>query len=52
MRIKLALQIGDIQSLYEMLNLQIPVKCKVAMFLVHQFETLDFNFIEIVDKEE
>lgn len=22
------------------------------MFLVHQFETLDFNFVEIVDKEE
>ena len=51
-RTKLALKSGNIDSLYSTYKISIPIKCKVAMFLVHQFETLDFDFIEIVDREE
>lgn len=52
MRTKLALQTGDIAGLYETYRVPIPTKCKVAMFLVHQFETSDFDFMEIVEKEQ
>lgn len=45
---KVALKRGDIEGLYDAYRIEVPTKCKVAMFLVHQFETSDFDFIEIV----
>jgi len=34
------------------MRVPMPTKCKVAMFLVSQFESSDFDFMEIVDREE
>jgi len=51
-RARTALQVGDIASLYTSLRVLMPTKCKVAMFLVNQFESSNFDFIDIVDREE
>jgi hypothetical protein len=48
---KIACAAGDIERIYENLDIMIPPKIKVAMFLAYQFETSDFNF-DIIHREE
>lgn len=48
---KIACAAGDIERIYENLDIKIPPRIKVALFLAYQFETLDFNF-DVIKKEE
>ena len=50
-RMKIALNLGDIEKLYETLKINIPRKIKMALWLVMQFESSDFNF-DIIYQEE
>jgi hypothetical protein len=50
-RVRLACQAADIERIYEAMDVPIPNKIKVAMFLVFQFESMDFNF-EMVHRED
>lgn len=43
-RMKMALNLGDIEKLYDTMKVGIPKKIKMAMWLVMQFESSDFNF--------
>lgn len=49
--VKVACQTTDIERMYECLDIPIPPKMRVAMYLVDQFETMDFNF-EVVYRED
>ena len=48
--VKVACQAGDIERIYEALDIDMQPKIRVALFLVFQFESLDFNF-SIIHKE-
>ena len=48
---KISCTAGDIERIYENLDIAIPPKIKVAMFLANQFETMDFNF-DVIKKED
>jgi len=50
-RMKLALQMGDLEKMYEILKMKIPNKIKVALYMVYQFESSDFNF-DVVHEED
>lgn len=50
-RLKLALNLGDIEKLYDTLKINIPRKIKLALWLVMQFESSDFNF-DVIYQEE
>ena len=41
---KVACAAGDIERIFENLDIAIPPRIKVALFLSYQFETIDFNF--------
>ena len=49
--VRVAAQAGDIERIYEAMDVPIPDKIRVATFLVFQFETLDFNFKHGLRKE-
>ena len=51
-RMKIALNLGDIEKLYETLKINIPRKIKMALWLVMQFESSDFNFDVIYQEEK
>ena len=51
-RMKMALTLGDIEKLYDTLKVGIPKKIKMAMWLVMQFESSDFNFDVIYNEEK
>lgn len=50
--VRLACQAGDVERVYEAMDVPIPPKIRVATFLVFQFESLDFNFKQALRKEE
>ena len=43
-RCKMALNLGDIEKMYHTLKVGVPKKIKMAIWLVMQFESSDFNF--------
>tara|TARA_B110000285_G_C15085220_1_gene595819 strand:+ start:1207 stop:1473 length:267 start_codon:yes stop_codon:yes gene_type:complete len=51
-RMKMALTLGDIEKLYDTLKVGIPKKIKMAIWLVMQFESSDFNFDVIYNEEK
>lgn len=50
-RVKVAAKAGDIERIYQAMDVPIQDKIRVATFLVFQFETLDFNFKNSLRKE-
>jgi len=48
---RLALSIGNISSLYDIFETAIPKKICVAMYLIKQFEAMEYDW-EVVKKEE
>ena len=50
-RLKLALNLGDIEKMYDTLKINIPRKIKLALWLVMQFESSDFNF-DVIYQED
>ena len=50
-RVKISLKIGEVERLYEQLDVQMPRKIRVALFLIMQFESNEFNMDETVYKE-
>ncbi len=51
-RMKMALNLGDIEKLYQTLKVGVPKKIKMAIWLVMQFESSDFNFDVIYQEEK
>lgn len=50
-RLKISLKICDIERVYDCLKIDMPNKMKIAMFLIKEFDSLDFNFA-IADRED
>ena len=48
---KVACAAGDIERIYENLDIKIPPRIKVALYLAYEFETSDFNF-EVLKRED
>jgi hypothetical protein len=44
---KVACEAGDLDRIYDALDIQMQPKVRVALFLVFQFESMDFNFDQI-----
>jgi|APSaa5957512535_1039671.scaffolds.fasta_scaffold281091_2 hypothetical protein len=51
-RMKTALNLGDIEKLYWTMKVGVPKKIKMAVWLVMQFESSDFNFDVIYQEEK
>ena len=63
-KVKIACQCADLDRIYEALDIPMQPKIRVALFLVFQFETMDFKFdtiykedllqeqYEMIEKEE
>lgn len=51
-RVKIAARLGDIERIYQVFDMDVPPKLRVAMFFIHQFETSEFGFTDMVYKEE
>ena len=50
--VRLACYVGDVEMVYEVMDVLISPKIRVAPFLVFQFESLDLNFKQALRKEE
>lgn len=50
-RLKISLKVCDIDLVYDSLKVEMPKKMKIAMFLIKEFDSVDFNF-QIADREE
>lgn len=50
-KVKIACQCGDIERIYQALDIPMQPKIIAALYLVFQFESMDFNF-DIIYKED
>ena len=50
-KVKVACECGDIERIYQALDIPMQPKIIVALYLVFQFESMDFNF-DIIYKED
>ena len=48
---RIALEIGNISSLYDIFDVEVPKKICVAMYLIKQFEAMEYDW-DVVKKEE
>jgi hypothetical protein len=51
-KVKIACQCADLDRLYEALDIPMQPKIRVALFLVFQFESMDFKFDTIYKEDQ
>ena len=49
---KICAKTCDIDNLYVNLETPMPKQMKIAMYLVHEFENDDFDFLRVLEKED